>query len=137
MLTKEHKGMWLKKCLDVVPDVRRKTAKMKIAYGSHSIFYLFKFDIKEFFTNVIVSHVMPVIQFFLTDNKMVACDIIWIHKRRLQTIFVHPPKMESLFYAVTLHQIKELIKFDMKNAWFCMGESLIRKQKKACLLVAF
>ena len=136
MLTKQHKGMWLKKCLDIVPDVRRKMAKMKIAYGRHSLFYLFKYDIKEFFTNVIVSHVMPAIQFFLSDNKMVH-DTIWIHKRNFKIIFLQPPKMKSLFYDITPFQIIEIIKFDMENAWFCLGESLIGKQKEGLSIGGF
>ena len=45
--------------------------------------------------------------------------------------------MESLFYAVTLHQIKELIKFDMENAWFCLGELLIGKKKEDLSIYGF
>ena len=45
--------------------------------------------------------------------------------------------MESLFYTVTLHQIKEILKFEMENAWFCLGELLIGKQKEGLSIGGF
>ena len=69
MLTKNHKGMWLKKNSDLVFDVKTKIAKMKMAYGKNTLFYVYKYDIKEFFTNVVIAHVMPVLEFYCIKMK--------------------------------------------------------------------
>ena len=53
-------------------DVKTKIAKMKMAHGENSLFYAFKYDIKEFFTNVVIAHVnnnMPAIVFFCTKMR--------------------------------------------------------------------
>ena len=79
MLTKDHKGMWLKKCSDLVMDVKNKVALMKSAHGQNSVFHVFKYDIKEFFTNVVVSHVIPAVHFFLYENDKVVHNSRWVH----------------------------------------------------------
>ena len=63
--------MWLKKYSDLVPNVRLKSLSMKSAYGKNTLFYIFKYDIKEFFTNFVIAHVIPVLQFFILGNDKV------------------------------------------------------------------
>ena len=38
MSKKNHKGMWLKKFYDLVPELRKKSAQMKSAYAKHTAF---------------------------------------------------------------------------------------------------
>ena len=71
MTIKNHKGMWLKQCSDLVPNICSKSSSMKSAYGKNTLFYVFKYDIKEFFTNVIIDHVMPALQFFIVGNDKI------------------------------------------------------------------
>ena len=94
---------------------------MKMAYGKNTLFYVYKYDIKEFFTNVVIAHVMPALEFFLYKNEKILSGKIWVHKRNKKIIFFHPPKLSKLFYEITLEQIVEIIKFDMNNAWFLLG----------------
>ena len=71
MSKKNHKGMWLKKCSDLVPEVLKK----------HTVFYVFKYDIKKnFFTNVLSSFVKDALHFFLLDNENIL-EGFWVHKK--------------------------------------------------------
>ena len=92
-----HKGMWLKKCSNLVPDIRKKPSFMKSAHGKNSVFYAFKYDIKEFFTNVVIAHVMPALQFFIYNNSVIKEGHIWIHKRNFKLVFMTKPILENSF----------------------------------------
>ena len=102
-----------------------------------TLFYAFKYDIKEFFTNVVIAHVMPAIDFFLHKNELLNGGIIWVHKRNKKIIFFQQPKLARLFYEIKTEVIVEIIKFDMNNAWFLLGDGLIGKQKEGLSIGGF
>ena len=47
------------------------------------------------------------------------------------------PSLINLFNEIKLEQIVEMIKFDMNNAWFLLGDSLIGKQKEGISIGGF
>ena len=129
MRVTNHKGMWLNSCLHLVPDLKRKTDRMKQAYGIFSRFDVFSYDIKEFFTSVNIESLYPAIKFFVTENDLIKLGKLWVHKRSKSTVLLVPPDIESAFYCITIEQIVSIIMYEFKNGWFLLGESLIARQK--------
>ena len=72
-----------------------------------------------------------------TCSDVVVHNSIWVHKRNLKVIFLKTSILINLFYEIKLEQIVELIKFDMNNAWFLLGDSLIGKQKEGISIGGF
>ena len=112
---------------------------MKMVHGENMLFYAFKHNIKNFFTNVVITHVLPTIDFFLHKNEKLTCTCgkVWIHKINKKIIFLQPPKFGNLFYKISVDQIVEIIKFDMNNAWFLLGDGLIGKQNEGLSIGGF
>ena len=103
----------------------------------NTVFYAFKYDIKEFFTNVVIAHVMPALQFFIYNNSVIKQGHIWMHKRNFKLVFIAKPLLENSFYKLDIQQIIDLISYDMNNAWFKLGNSLIGKQKEGLSIGGF
>ena len=43
------------------------------AHVENTLFYAFKYDVKEFFTNVVITHVLLAIDFFIHKNEKLTC----------------------------------------------------------------
>ena len=65
MTTMSRKGMAMKQCQHLVPDLQRKSANLSKIYGSETRFVLFQYDIENFFTNVSLKEVKKRCSFFL------------------------------------------------------------------------
>ena len=86
-----------KKCSDLVPAIHKKTSFMKSAYGENTLFYAFKYDIKEFFTNMVIVHVMPALQFLFQEMKSLNKAIYGSINKILNLASYQNPTLKFLF----------------------------------------
>ena len=129
MTTIKHKGMSMKQCQHLVPDLQKKSAILNQIYGDETQFVIFQYDIENFFTNVSLQIVAKAMQFFITDNKEVASGF-WVHKKNKKLVFVKEPDMVKNFMFISTSQLCLLIEFEMKNCFFLLGRKSVLKQIK-------
>ena len=48
----KHYGMWMRRCEDLVDDVKKLTSKLRRTFGNITAFVLNRYDIENFFPNV-------------------------------------------------------------------------------------
>ena len=70
MRSKKHNGMWMKRCQDLVEDVKLLSSKLRLIHGSDSEFYLSRYDIDTFFPSIDCSALIPAVDFFVNDDKL-------------------------------------------------------------------
>ena len=84
---------------------------MKLTSGKNTLFYIFKYDIIFFFTNVVIAHVMPALQFFIFGNDKINQGFEWVHKQNLSLVFITKPDPENSFSKIEVKQIIDLISY--------------------------
>ena len=125
----KHKGMAMKQCQHLVPDLQKKSAVLNQINGNKTQFVIFQLDIENFFTNVSLEIVAKTMQFFIIDNKEVASGF-WVHKKKKKLIFVTAPERVKNFMFISTSQLCLLIEFEMKNCFFLLGRKSVLKQIK-------
>ena len=53
-----------------------------------------------------------------------------MHKHNLKFVFITKLHLENSFYKIEIQQIIDLMSYDMNDAWYKLGNSLIGKQKE-------
>ena len=118
--------MWMKRCQDLVEDVKLLSSKLRLIHGSDSEFYLSRYDIDTFFPSIDCSALIPAVDFFVNDDKF--RDGFWVHKRNKKWVFSKKPSLEDIYNSV--QQLKMLVDHEIKNGFFLLGENLVMRQKK-------
>ena len=124
----KHYGMWMRRCEDLVDDVKKLTSKLRRTFGNSTAFVLNRYDIENFFPNVDWDSVYPAVRFFIDNEKF--RNGFWVHKKNKKWVMSSKPKIDGNFDHLSVEQVKKLIIHEKENCFFLLGENMVMRQRK-------